>query len=178
MPGTAFGGSRYMLVGDGLLGIFGKVAKRIGRFIPGVSTGIAAAEAAGAILKRPRGMPSGFPAMSIPSRTSIPGVSGAAIAARRGGIGGVAGALGRIALPVAAGAAIERFGRPGPLVESMTGRPMRRFGRRMNPLNPKALRRATRRLAGFHTFALSTERELRRLAPARKTCAPRKPRCR
>jgi hypothetical protein len=37
--------------------------------------------------------------------------------------------------------------------------------RRMNPLNPHALRRATRRLAGFQKFQRRTEKVLRRLAP-------------
>lgn len=39
--------------------------------------------------------------------------------------------------------------------------------RRINPLNPKALRRAVRRLAGFQTFAIVTQRALARLAPRR-----------
>lgn len=37
--------------------------------------------------------------------------------------------------------------------------------RRMNPANIKALRRATRRVAGFHKLATKAERELRKFAP-------------
>lgn len=43
--------------------------------------------------------------------------------------------------------------------------------RHMNPLNPKALRRATRRLASFNNFAKDTQRELARLAPPRRRSA-------
>lgn len=39
--------------------------------------------------------------------------------------------------------------------------------RRMNPLNPKALRRATRRLSSFNKMAKKTQSELAKLAPPR-----------
>lgn len=39
--------------------------------------------------------------------------------------------------------------------------------RRMNVLNPKALRRATRRLSGFNRMAKKTQKELAKLAPPR-----------
>jgi len=50
--------------------------------------------------------------------------------------------------------------------------------RRMNALNPQALKRATRRLAAFDAFARSTESQLRKLAPRSTRCAPRKKTCR
>lgn len=82
----------------------------------------------------------------------------------------------RVAGPVATIAAGTAAGE---LALSVVGHSnYRRPYRRMNPLNPKALKRATRRLAGFHTFATSTERELRKLAPVKRSCAPRKKSCR
>ncbi len=42
---------------------------------------------------------------------------------------------------------------------------------RMNPLNPRALVRATRRLASFNKFAKKTSRELAKLAPPRRRVA-------
>jgi len=47
------------------------------------------------------------------------------------------------------------------------GQPGRR--RRMNPLNVKALRRSTRRLAGFQREAKKVEKQLRKIAPQRKS---------
>ncbi len=45
--------------------------------------------------------------------------------------------------------------------------------RRMNPLNVKALRRSTRRLASFQREAKKVEKELRKLAPPRRGGARR-----
>jgi len=50
------------------------------------------------------------------------------------------------------------------------GLPARR--RRMNVLNPKALRRATRRLSGFNRMAKKTQKELAKLAPPRARRGP------
>ena len=41
--------------------------------------------------------------------------------------------------------------------------------RRMNPLNVKALRRSTRRLAGFQREAKKVEKQLRKIAPQRRS---------
>jgi hypothetical protein len=41
--------------------------------------------------------------------------------------------------------------------------------RRMDPLNPKALRRATRRLAAFNREKAKVEKELRKIAPRPRT---------
>ena len=49
----------------------------------------------------------------------------------------------------------------------MPGEPSRR--RRMNPLNVKALRRSTRRLAGFQREAKKVEKQLRKIAPQRRS---------
>jgi len=65
-------------------------------------------------------------------------------------------------------------GRPGSLrlpagrpATRLPGEPGRR--RRMNPLNVKALRRSTRRLAGFQREAKKVEKQLRKIAPQRRS---------
>jgi len=88
------------------------------------------------------------------------------IIARRGGVGGLGLAAG-----AAAGAGLGAVG-----AGLMRGEG-RRY-RRMNALNPQALKRATRRLAAFDAFARSTESQLRKLAPRSTRCAPRKKTCR
>jgi len=45
--------------------------------------------------------------------------------------------------------------------------------RRMNPLNVKALRRSTRRLAGFQREAKKVEKQLRKIAPQRRSSSRR-----
>ncbi len=66
---------------------------------------------------------------------------------------------------VAAGAAFEGGSRLVRLADgSVVEVPKRR---RMNVLNPKALRRSTRRLAGFNREAKKVQRELAKLAPPR-----------
>lgn len=47
--------------------------------------------------------------------------------------------------------------------------------RRMNPLNPRALSRATRRLSAFSRRIKTTEKALRKLAPPTRRRAPAKP---
>jgi len=81
---------------------------------------------------------------------------------RRAALAGVGG--------LGTGAAFEVGGRlargPGRLVRGPGGGiielPRRR---RMNVLNPKALRRATRRLSGFNKTVQRTQKELRKLCP-------------
>lgn len=135
------------LVGRAVGGLFKRGAKRV----------------AGAIARRPV-LPS-RPIM-FPSRTTQvarPGRFGRI--ARRG-----AGAVG-------AGVAFEAGGRLVRRPVQMVERPDGTFGparrRRMNPLNVKALRRSTRRLAGFNRISKQVEKELRKLAPpARRRSAP------
>jgi hypothetical protein len=45
---------------------------------------------------------------------------------------------------------------------------------RMNPLNPKALMRATRRLAGFHNFAKKAEKQIQKSFRGAGISAPRR----
>ena len=58
-------------------------------------------------------------------------------------------------------------GAPAPRGPRMPGDAPRR--RRMNPLNVKALRRSTRRLAGFQREAKKVEKQLRKIAPQRRS---------
>ena len=53
----------------------------------------------------------------------------------------------------------------------MPGEPGRR--RRMNPLNVKAVRRSTRRLAAFQREAKKVEKQLRKIAPQRRSSSRR-----
>jgi len=52
---------------------------------------------------------------------------------------------------------------------ALPGRPVGQRRRRMNPLNVKALRRSTRRLAGFQREAKKVEKQLRKIAPQRRS---------
>lgn len=109
-----------------------------------------------------------FPAPGAAARLLSPaGMAGRirAIAGSRvgRGAGGIGGA---IAVGTASSALATRFFGPGPGMAGELGELRKR--RRMNPLNPKALRRAVRRLAGFHVFATVTSRSLARLAPRRR----------
>lgn len=58
--------------------------------------------------------------------------------------------------------------RVGQMVLGPDGQPVQRRRRRMNPLNPKALRRATRRLTSFNKISKKTAAELAKLAPPRR----------
>ena len=101
-----------------------------------------------------------------------------------GPIGGIAGAVGgllrgggapsriqqvlpapRVLIPTAG---IGRAGSPrmpgGRPASRIAGEPGRR--RRMNPLNVKAVRRSTRRLAAFQREAKKVEKQLRKIAPS------------
>ena len=59
-------------------------------------------------------------------------------------------------------------GRPA---SRLPGEPGRR--RRMNPLNVKAVRRSTRRLAAFQREAKKVEKQLRKIAPQRRSSSRR-----
>ena len=56
---------------------------------------------------------------------------------------------------------------------SLAGAPVGRKRRRMDPLNVKALRRATRRLAGFQREAKKVDAQLRKIAPKSRSRTPR-----
>lgn len=180
MPGNFVSVSRYHLVGDGLLGRIGSLASAAAGFVPGGGTVAKIAKLA----LRPR-LPGARTKMDI-LRETIPNISPMTARNVSLGIAGAAaaGAAGLAAAPGIAGLTRQAIARggvtglgaklggaagpslPGLVMPSVFGGAMMaRRHRRMNTLNPKALRRATRRLAGFHHFAIATEKELRRLAP-------------
>jgi len=77
------------------------------------------------------------------------------------------------ATAIGAGAGVSALlGAAGTVLTDENGMPMRARRRRMNPLNPKALRRATRRLSSFNKMAKKTQAELAKLAPPRARRAP------
>lgn len=53
----------------------------------------------------------------------------------------------------------------GELIDAVTGEAVEKKRRRMNVLNPRALSRSVRRLAGFHRRSASVTKQLRKLAP-------------
>ncbi len=157
MQGDPFLGALIPALG----GLVAKVAPKVGSFFAGLFRGGkgAAAAAAGA----------GTRAASVGARVSAaPGrpASRAAMIAQVKRIGGtLLPAVGAGAAAAAAGAGLQfALGPDGELI-----RPRRR---RMNPLNPKALRRATRRLSSFNKMAKKTQSELAKLAPPRARRAP------
>ena len=87
-----------------------------------------------------------------------------AIATRGGSILGrrTARAARTIASAAGLGAVFEAGGR---LFDAVTGEEVERKRRRMNVLNPKALSRSTRRLAGFNRRSKAVEKQLRKLCP-------------
>lgn len=190
MPGSYVMGSRYALVGDpGIFSVLGKVAKLGAGLIPGVG-GLVSRALGGIgqggvrkilpaqIAKLTTPMLAPPIVQSIPRQLLIGAGSTAAASAGLSVVGsavrGVATRtnVGRLA---AAGAGVA--GAAG--VASMFMPGARRRFRHMNVLNPKALKRATRRLSGFHHFAVSTESELRKLAPrSTRACKPRAKPCR
>lgn len=175
MPGSSASNPRYLMVGDpgffSWLGKLGKSALSLGpSLIPG---GGAARTAVKGIAKVVGAATTGAvvaDTVQAGSRLVLasPSVVGRAtgVLARTSGIGRAA----KVALPIAATAAAAGALWPG-------GQRSRRR-RAMNALNPRALARATRRLHGFHAFAQKTEQELRRLAPQKRPCAPRRKPCR
>lgn len=158
MPGSEFANPRYMLTGDpgffSLLPLAGKlIAKGVGK----LTAAKAAAGPGTAIAKIGR--------LALPTIGTVATVGQVGSAVRRGISARRAVAVGAGAVAVAAGAA-----------KLLPGE-RRRF-RRMNPLNPKALKRATRRLSGFSGFVTSTQRELSKLAPQKRCPPKRKAPCR
>jgi len=106
------------------------------------------------------------------SKTSmVLGGGGGAIATRGASV--VGGRVIRAGRAVAAAAGLGAvFEAGGQLFDAATGEPVGRRRRRMNPLNPRALSRATRRLASFNRRSKSVEKQLRKLVPASRRRAP------
>ncbi len=111
------------------------------------------------------------------------GVLGVAGGLLPGPIGGIARGLGTLLVPKRRPPpALQvlqqpRGGIPGFPVSAAPPRPAGKARmpgvaprrRRMNPLNVKALRRSTRRLAGFQREAKKVEKQLRKIAPQRRS---------
>lgn len=156
LQGMAVGDPFFGILGRAL-GAIGKLAGRAlgigGRAAPAATTTAVARVARTAPIVRPAGGPLG-------SSGTLGRVLGS-IATGGLAAGALGGLLGGGAEMVTRGVA----GFLGP------GEAPRR--RRMNPLNPKALRRATRRLSSFNKFAVKTQKELAKLAPPRRRAAPR-----
>ena len=135
------------LQGDpGFFGDIFKTVKRAAGFIPGPIGTIARAIPGGGGGRQPAGTPP----------FTMPG----------GGRGIPFHPQGRGSVPApGVGGAVERF-LPGGKTGFIPG-PVgaRKKCRRMDPLNVKALRRSTRRLAAFQREAKKVEKELRKLAP-------------
>jgi len=135
------------LQGDpGLFGSLGKLVGKVGGLIPGpigtIATIIGGAGGGGG--SRGGGGTVGTPPFTMP-----------------GGSGIISSRLQeRVPVPGIVGAAQRLI--PGGQT-GFTTRPKKR--RRMDPLNVKALRRSTRRLAAFQREAKKVEKELRKLAP-------------
>lgn len=174
MPGNQFSNPRYMLVGDpGFFSLLGKIAKPIASiatgFLPGgglVRTGIKGI--AGTL-----GAVSGAKVLADTVSAGSRLVLAAPTATRAIGTATRMGGITR------AGTAVAGIGALGAGAAALLGGGEKKR-RHLNPLNPSALRRATRRLHGFNSFARRTERALRRIAPARhaRPCAPRRKPCR
>lgn len=84
----------------------------------------------------------------------------------------------RVARAVGAAAGLGAvFEAGGQLFDAVTGEPVDKKRKRMNVLNPRALSRATRRLAGFNRRSKSVEKQLRKLCPPsrRRFSAPHRP---
>jgi len=111
------------------------------------------------------------------SKTSmVLGGGGGAIATRGGSVLGTRTARAARAAASAAGLGAV-FTAGGVLVDAITGEPVEKKRRRMNVLNPKALSRSTRRLAGFNRRSKAVEKQLRKLCPPsrRRFSAPHRP---
>lgn len=153
-----------MAVGDPFFGILGRALGAVGR-LAGRALGIggrAAPRAVGpgtavAIRTPPIVRPAGGPLGSSGTLGRVLG-SIATGGAAAGALGGVLGVGTEMAVRGVAG---------------FLGPPAAPRRRRMNPLNPKALRRATRRLSSFNKFAVKTQKELAKLAPPRRRAPPR-----
>lgn len=136
-----------MAVGDPFLGglfkTIGKGLKFAGKIIPG-PLGTAAKLGGGLLAPgRPQILP---PAPSMPRMPGVTPFTGPQVFSQQFGPGA---------------------GKFGPRVDPRTGMPKRR--RRMNPLNPQALSRATRRLAAYQRRNKQVEKQLRKIAPPRRS---------
>ena len=86
-------------------------------------------------------------------------------------------ALGVVGGVVGTGVAFDVTGRAiSRLIDPRTGLPVRR--KKINPLNVRALRRATTRLSRFSKISRRVEKQLARLAPSRRRAAPGGKKCR
>lgn len=180
MPASSMLSARNRLLGDPGIGSFLKSAAGFALgFVPGASA--IQTFAKGAKLLMAGGGPpkpgsytgTGIGSALMPSRTDLVNIArggGTGLSARKGGVADVVN-VGRSLLtgrPIGLGGTRS--------LESYTGAApgARRRYRHMNVLNPKALGRATRRLAGFHKFATATETELRKLAPRSRAVGRKK----
>jgi len=151
MQGDPFLGALLPALG----GLVARAVPAAGRFIGGLfKGGSKLGPSVGASRSVARGVPAGSSRSTQVARASSVGSS-----LIRQGLGGAAvgAGIGTIS------AALSQF-------TGFDDVPRRR--RRMNPLNPKALRRATRRLASFNKMAKKTQAELAKLAPPRARRAP------
>lgn len=181
-----------------LLSKIGKFAKKavktVAPFIPGPIGTIAGI--ATSLPSRGRGMPS--IAAAVPQLPRIPSTMqagiGGAIIPRAGqmirslpGIGAVGGAVARGAGAIARSPGVRKWSKRaiqavggytvGSAVFDAAGNFLGHRARRtMNPLNPKAARRAIRRVKAVRKLCHSIESQLPK-AKSRGACAPRKKRC-
>lgn len=172
--------SALVMMSRGDPGIF-SIFKRLGRGVVGAVKGFAGlGRKAETNLGALRTAAGGGDVGASGTRTAAVMGTGGAIPIKQAGLAGAAGAaIGRVAPrlgPVlrtggklaVAGAVLEAGGQ---LFDAVTGAPIKKR-RRMNVLNPRALSRATRRLAGFNRRTKTVEKVLRRLAPPRRRSIP------
>lgn len=139
---------RGMRGDPGLFGFLGKVAGGIVKSIPGVGSILSGAEAVGSLFKKPaRGtrlisQPLPVTRMGTQPISPVAIQQGSVVA----GIPSILRGVGRVA-----GTGLAGFG-AGEAAKKLFGGSRRRY-RRMNPTNPKALRRAIRRVQRFGEFA-------------------------
>lgn len=147
-------------VGDPFLGILGRALGAIGK-LAGRALGIGG-----------RAAPATTTAVAIrtPPIVRTPQGGGGPLSRVLSGSGTLAGILGGTALGGVLGVGTEMAVRG---VSGFLGPGEAPRRRRMNPLNPKALRRATRRLSSFNKFAVKTQKELAKLAPPRRRAPQR-----
>lgn len=167
MPGNALYSGRY-LIGDGSYG----QRRRGGMYgDPGLGALIGLAGAAARkVVPKVAGL-FGKKAATIPATTQIAIPTITRAGGGMGRIGKVAGGLATIGAASAAGTAV------GELAINMTGVGGYRRYRRMNPLNPKALKRACKRMDGFRSMVKMIDPGSCGCGPKRST-SKRKKTCR
>lgn len=137
-----------------------KVAQVIGSVLPGVGGSKEAAVLSSTAGHQtfPGQVPikeAGFASAIVPAARAVVGAAGKALAKP--------GLIKNVGKLLAAGLVFESGGL---IFDAITGQLLgRKPRRRMNVLNPRALSRSTRRLAGFQKRASKVEKVLRRLAP-------------